>query len=151
MFSHLSNISIVKHTVILRATKKKLPIKIWHIVEHKMNSDFRDVKMWKLVCLWINETWLRLVFCFMTPSWEFIFQTHNAIQLFIFFPLQCCLFFLVSITLFVSVFVLLFLFSLILLHRLCFLFFSVLGKNMYINYSSGYITVFIRIHWLVLF
>ena len=41
---------------------------------------------------------------------------------------------------------LLFLFPLILLHRLCFLFFSVLGENMYINYSSGYAAVFVKIH-----
>lgn len=41
--------STVKHTIILRATRKKrLPIKLWPIIDCKTNSSFRDVQMWKL-------------------------------------------------------------------------------------------------------
>lgn len=41
--------SVVKHTVILCATgKKRLPIKLCHTADCKINSSFRDVKMWKL-------------------------------------------------------------------------------------------------------
>lgn len=41
--------STVKHTIILRATRKKRPpIKLWPIIDCETNSSFRDVQMWKL-------------------------------------------------------------------------------------------------------
>ena len=63
-----------------------------------MNSSFRVVKMWKLVCLPINEIWFRLAFCFMTQSWESIFQKNNAVHLF-FSLTPVVVFLLVSVTL----------------------------------------------------